>query len=423
MSDSQACVVVGAGMAGIAAAAALRVAGHTVTIVERDPLAFDAAPRRGVPQGHQLHNLLTRAQRHLEDLLPGFRDALLAEGAGEAGVSEETYVFEFGVEMPRRDLGMRLMCAPRPTIEHVARRLLLDGDGVTIVDGTQVEGLAVEEGQVSGVAVLRDGRRGHLPAKLVVDASGTRAAGMRWLRAAGWSEPPVQASRIERWYVSTQVLRPREWVGRDAFWMIFPTAPRTRGGLVAPVESDRWYVSFSGGAGDEPPRTMADLRRYARTLEAPWIAELLEAGQPLTAPHRFRKPTATWRRYDLVGDPLSGLLPIGDAVASLNPLFGQGMSVAAWQAAELARLLAEPAHAGEADVALTRGYLKHAAEPCRAAWRLGEEIEPPSPEAARTLAGELTADEALHREYVRSWHLVGAGPASDRDPHPTGAIA
>jgi 2-polyprenyl-6-methoxyphenol hydroxylase-like FAD-dependent oxidoreductase len=404
-------VVLGCGIAGIAAAAALRSVAGEVLVFEKDALPSRPTPRRGVPQGGQLHNLLACAQVHLDRLLPGFGNAIRGAGAGVARVSDETLVFELGRRMPERDLGMRLMCAPRPVIEDVARRLLRERGGVSIREGVRAVEIAVSPaGAVDGVVLSVNGRRETVPASLVVDATGSQSAAPRWLRAVGRDPPRVEAARVSQWYVSSLFERPREWVGKDRFWLVFPTPPKTRGGLVSPVASDRWHVSMSGRRGDEPPRTIDDVRAYAATLEAPWIGELLAGARGVGKPHLFRRLTARWRRFDLLDDPVLGFLPIGDAVVSLNPLLGQGISVAAWQAAGLADLL-ETAPRGE----LTKSYLARAADAARAAWTLGQLVEPDPPrDGAPHLRSEdfdafgrlLEADAELHRRYVGVWHLV-----------------
>lgn len=405
-------IVIGGGLAGIAAAAALVGAGHEVSLVEKDLLdGPGSGERRGVPQAEQLHNLLTCAQLGLERLLPGFGTALRSAGAGEARVGEETEVFELGERMPGRDLGMRLICAPRLLIERVARRLLLAAGGVTVHEGARALGLELSPaGAVAGAALEVEGERRSLPGSIVVDATGSRAAACRWLEAAGLERPGVDSVRVERWYVTAQFERPPGHVGRNRFWLVFPTSPNTRGGLVSPSHPQRWHVSLSGGFEQPPPRTAAAMRDYAATLEAPWIAELLAAARAASKPRLFRKPRASWRRYDRVPSPLPGLLPIGDAFASLNPLFGQGVSVAARQAVGLAELLAaEPRReVGE----LTSAYLERAGAAVRAAWELGELVDPAGQGAAAAprlpddLAALIGADAELHRLYVGAWHLV-----------------
>jgi 2-polyprenyl-6-methoxyphenol hydroxylase-like FAD-dependent oxidoreductase len=366
-------VVLGCGIAGIAAAAALRESFGEVLVVERDVLPEDAIARSGVPQGPQLHNLLSRAQIHLERLLPGFCDALREAGAGDACVSVDTHVFELGQRMPERNLGMRLMCAPRPVIETVARKLLLAAGGVSIHDGALVARLELDDsGAAAGVTIKRHRHTERIAARIVVDATGSRSAAPRWLRSLGRGVPHTDTARVRQWYVSAVFERPQDRRGSQEFWLVFPTPPKTRGGLVSPVGPDRGYVSLSGRADDEPPRSSEEMRAYAATLEAPWIADLLADASAVTEPHLFRRLNARWRRYDLLADPVAGFLPLGDSIATLNPLLGQGMSVAAWQASALADLV----NAGRSGAELTSAYLAEAAEACRAAWTLAGLVEP-----------------------------------------------
>jgi 2-polyprenyl-6-methoxyphenol hydroxylase-like FAD-dependent oxidoreductase len=403
-------VVVGCGIAGIGAAAALRGVVEEVVIVERDQLPREPGPRHGVPQGGQLHNLLSCAQVHLERLLPGFCQALLEAGAGSASVADETHVFELGVRMPQRRFGLRLICAPRPLIEHVARSRLLAGGGVRFLEGARAVGLEADgTGAVAGVAVEQAGSSRTLETPIVVDAAGSRSPGADWLQALGRAPPETLTSRTDQWYVSALFERPAEWIGRDFSWLVFPTPPRSRAGLVSPVGDTEWYVSLSGRARDRPPSTAPEMQEYAGTLEDPVIGELLDRARPLGSPALFRKITATWRRYDLLADPMPGYLPIGDAVASLNPLFGQGMSVAAWESTILGSVLRRRSFSSRDIDEMTREYHAQAAAACRAAWDLGEIIQPDQlqpRESLAELARAVRDDPELHRVYVGVWHLV-----------------
>lgn len=409
-------VVLGAGIAGVAAAAALRPVCGEVVMVERDALPTAPRSRRGVPQGKQLHQLLARAQMHLESLLPGFCARLQAAGAGTIRVADETHVFELGVHMPERDLGLRLISAPRPVIEHVAREILLEGGRMSIREGVRAVGLrASSGGEVTGVEVDTGGVLETIPARLVVDATGSASLAPQWLEALGLEKPPVHTANVAQWYVSMVYRRPPRWLSANDAWLVFPTPPKTRGALVSPIGTDHWYVSMSGRSGDRPPADAGEMLAYAKGLEDPTVAGLLAGARPAGAPNLFRKGTATWRRYDHMEMPLSGFLPIGDAVASLNPLFGQGMSVASWQAAGLAELLRDRAAANSLSE-LTARFLSGAAESCRAAWELGDlvdraagvaEVEGVVGAAQRQAFVQLIRDDAeIHRLYVRTWHLL-----------------
>ncbi|MDD9206185.1 FAD-binding protein [Georgenia sp. 10Sc9-8] len=74
-------VVLGAGLAGLLAAAAASGDGRRVMVLERDVLPDRPLPRDGVPQGRQPHVFLHRGLRAIEELLPGFAEQLAAAGA------------------------------------------------------------------------------------------------------------------------------------------------------------------------------------------------------------------------------------------------------------------------------------------------------------------------------------------------------
>ncbi|MGH9918374.1 MAG: FAD-dependent oxidoreductase, partial [Nitrososphaerales archaeon] len=339
-------VVVGAGMSGICAAAALRRTGADVTLLERDTLGDCSTTRRGVPHSGQLHNLLEAGQRSLEDLLPGYLAELATAGAVRASVASDTHVFEMGQRMPERDLGMSIVAAPRALIELVARRLLLRDGGIRVFDSTSVVGVRIGDSALE--LVVSNGRGGtdEQGADLVVDASGSSSAFPRWLREVGY---PLRSEveEVKSWYVTARFRGPIAETTRPKFWMVFPTAPRSRGGLVSPIGARRFNVSLNGVAVDDPPRSLDQFHRYARSLEDPAIAELLEQSEPLSEPTVFRRPVATWNHYEeLTGSQLR-LIPLGDSFVTLNPLFGQGISVAAGQAAALASV----AQGGVSDVA------------------------------------------------------------------------
>lgn len=396
--------MLGGGIGGILAAAALYRAGFRPLVLEQDDLSATALVRRGTPQAGQLHNLLTRAQVHLEELLPGYRDALLRAGGVEAVVSQQTHVRELGIAMPERDLHLRLWSAPRSVLEQVARSLL--PPDCEVRDRTRVTGIDVADGRVTAVRVERNGRAEVLPAEWVVDAMGTLS------RAAEWtgSTPPIETNPVRQWYCTAVVERPPEWHGRPDFWLIFPDHPATRGALVSPWGRDRWYVSLSGVTGDPVPRAPEDLIAFSEALPDPQVGDLLRSARVVVPPKVFGKPTAVWRHYEQQPMPVTGLLPLGDAVGSLNPLFGQGVSVAAWQAAGLEAAVRSSASTGE----LTRRHLDQMAAACGAAWALMNVYAPPEgsdlprldDDEWQTLAGRVREDVSAHRRYVGMWHLL-----------------
>lgn len=410
-------VVIGAGVAGVAAAASLARAGWAVEVLERDRFTDERSHRRGVPQASQLHNLLERAQRGLDRLLPGFTDALLDAGGGRASVAGGTHVFELGVRMPERDLGLSLVCATRPMIDHVARDRLRAVHGITASDGTRVTGLAfdrdaADNARVAGVTVEDGSGARMVPSGIVVDASGSATALPRWLAAAGIEPPELEERSVRQWYATAVYRRSPSDIGSERAWMVFPFGDCDRGALVSPLGAQWWCVSVSGHDPDPPPATGDDLVRHAASLPDSSVRELLRRSTIAEAPAVFRKPVATWRRYDLWEPRVTGLLPVGDAVASLNPLFGQGMSVATWQAEGLADALTDSTDLAD----LTVRHHRLAGAAVRAAWTLAALAEGPVEQfldavapgcgSVDELANRIAADLDFHRWYVSLWHLL-----------------
>lgn len=405
-------IVIGCGIGGMAAAAALRGVSTEVVVIEKDRLPDGPAVRRGVPQGTQLHNLLGRAQLELERLLPGVCEALRAAGTQTADVATQTHVYELGARMPERQLGLHLMTAPQPLIENVIRQVMLRADNITVLDESRASRLLVSPaGAVKGVVVEDSSRRQRqLPAVIVVDAAGTSSRAPHWLQALGYAQPPVEHHHVRQWYVSTTFRRPDEWIGVPDCWLVFPTPPNTRSGVMSPSGSEHWSMSVAGRAQDSRPSTADQAIHYAASLEDPWIGDLLQTVEAAGTPVLFRRPTARWRRYDLAADPIAGFLPLGDSVASLNPLFGQGISVASWQATMLLDLLQSsvPRMSNPAAlVGLTRTYLQRSADAARRGLHVGAAVEDAVPSRQRKAFARLLAeDSAVHELYVRVWHLL-----------------
>lgn len=390
-------VVIGAGVAGLAAAAGLQRQGVNVTVLERDP---PAPRRRSVPQAGQLHNILLRAQVELERLFPGFADVAVAQGAASALVASETLVWEFGLAMPRRDLGFQLLSATRPQIESALTTLL--PREVTIRRGTAVDGLLVASRRVTGVRAGSE----TFAADLVVDASGSASRMASWLQAAGLASPTVEATPVDRFYVTMDVRRPPQLDGSPDFWLLFDDGPEVRGLLMSPLGPEHWRLSASGAGALRPPRDLAGFMRHAHVFAASGVPDVLQACVARGPAQTFRKHDVRRVRYDLLEQPAEGLMVLGDGAASLNPLLGQGMSVASWQASQLQVGRSAREHhqdmAACVDAAISLTQLGSQEV-------VGSASGPRSgAEHFAALARAVRHDEGLHETYVRMWHLMAS---------------
>jgi hypothetical protein len=112
-----------------------------------------------------------------------------------------------------------------------------------------------------------------------------------------------------------------------------------RGGIMLPLEANRWMATISGRHGDVPPGDADGFLAFAQSLRTPTIYNAIRQAEPLDGVARYGFPESAWRHFERLDVFPRGLLPIGDAICRFNPAFGQGMSVAALEARLLRELL------------------------------------------------------------------------------------
>jgi flavin-dependent dehydrogenase len=428
-------VVLGAGIAGILAARVLADAFRTVTVVDRDDLV-EMVPRRGVPQGQHLHGLMETGRRIMEELFPGLTDELTRRGAsiGEALVNTRWYFG--GLRAHPTPTGLTPILASRPFVESVLRGRLAAVPNVTLRPRTAAVGLVeATDGshRIVGVRVTRGGARGDVPAAadggdlihgdlidgdlihadLVVDATGRGSRAPDWLASLGSPRPAEDKVDIDLGYTTRLYRRkPGQLDGDLAVNM--SVAPGLRGATAIAIEDDRWQVTLAGTLGDHPPVDDEGFRAFAATLPAKDVQGLIADSEPLNdaLPYRFR---GSRRRYwERLAAPPEGFLAVGDAVCSLNPVYAQGMTVAAQEAKALQRCLASTRPG------LPRRYYREAGRLVEAAWQTstGTDLAHPAVEGRRTRRGRLTnayvkrmllashVDPTVARTFMRQVHLV-----------------
>ena len=379
-------VVVGASMAGLLATRVLRDRFETVTLIEKDPLPDEAIPRPSIPQGHHIHAMQKAGQATLEDLFPGYSEDVTEAGGLVLDFARDFEIYQKGDVLAKGPTRIPQYNASRPLFEQVTRRRVAGLDGVTIQDECHFRDYLVDDQAttVEGVTVrTADGER-EIDAELVVDATGRTSRTPTWLENNGYTAPPRDEVSIDLAYSTVLLERPTDI--RRAF-LVLPDAPRTRGAAVFPIENGRWLVTLAGLHGDQPPTDPEGFVEYASSLPVDDISRLLDEHAMVSEDiHRYPFPSSVRRRYEDLDRFPDGLVVVGDAIASFNPIYSQGMSVAALEAVQLHHALAT-ANRDE----LTLRFFERAAGIVDDAWSLavGSDFEFPQTTGPKPFGTDL----------------------------------
>jgi 2-polyprenyl-6-methoxyphenol hydroxylase-like FAD-dependent oxidoreductase len=364
MSQLSVAVVIGAGIAGLSAAAAVAARYQRVVLVDRDKLPDTATPRRGVPQSHHAHVLLAAGQRALEELFPGLGAELVEAGAIPFDPGADLGFYRYGARWTRVASGLEVVALTRPLLELKVRQRVAALPNVTVRAETAVAGLTGADGRVTGV-VLDDGT--ELAADLVVDSSGRGSRSDRWLGGLGLPAPEVVEVKIGVGYATQLLRREPDGLADGVGVLVMPTPPdQKRIGLALAVENDRWLVGLGGWHGEHAPGDSEGFRRYAEGLPDPAVAQVLARSEPVTDIVTYGFPSSRRRLFERLRRPPGGYLTTGDAFCSFNPIYGQGMTCAAMEAVVLGRLLDRH---GDASGPLAREFYREAARVIATPWR------------------------------------------------------
>ncbi|HYB80752.1 MAG TPA: oxidoreductase [Mycobacterium sp.] len=341
-------MVIGGSIAGLCAARVLSDAYSRVTVYERDELPSTPCNRAAVPQDRHLHMLMARGAMEFESLFPGLLKDMVAAGvpmlqnrpdcihlgaAGHVLGTGQTLRDEFTAYVPSR-----------PHLEWQLRKRVQDTDNVEIVRRSVTEPRFDRAHQrVTGVLLdpHDQGEPEFVPADLVVDAAGRGTRLPVWLTQWGFARPAEETVDIGINYATQQFGMPEGLIAEKVV-VAGASHDQSLGLGMLCYEDGTWVLTTFGVANAKPPRTFPEMLALAGQLLPAHFTTALAQAEPFGDPAFHAFPASRWRRYDKLNRFPVGIVPFGDAVASFNPTFGQGMTMTSLQAGHLRRALQSP---------------------------------------------------------------------------------
>jgi 2-polyprenyl-6-methoxyphenol hydroxylase-like FAD-dependent oxidoreductase len=372
-------VVLGGSLAGLMTARMLTDHFQQVTVVERDAYPTSITTRRGVPQANHVHALLLRGRQILEQLFPGLQTEMISAGAPLLDIAHDLAWFTPRGWGTRFTSEMRMLAFTRPMLDFYVRQRIALNPQITVLENTEVIGL-VKDQVANRIAEVTIARRTNdfesviatkLHPDLIVDTTGRASRAPLWLKELGYATPEEIVINAHIGYASRFYKIPEgfnaDWKGN--FVQAAPPEQR-RGGFILTVEGDRWLVTLIGGGRDYPPHDDAAFLEFARSLPVPTIYDAIRNAEPLSPIRTHRGTENRLRRLDRIKRLPDNFVALGDSVCAFNPVYGQGMTIAAMGVMTLAETLAqERVRRRQGDWnGFSRSFQKKLAKVTRAPW-------------------------------------------------------
>jgi 2-polyprenyl-6-methoxyphenol hydroxylase-like FAD-dependent oxidoreductase len=420
--------VVGGSVAGLLAARVLSDYARQVVIVERDFVSESTLARQGVPHGQQLHVLLPGGRHWMDRWLPGWTDELVGRGAIMSSSEAALEIYDGHRQAPvKREYAT--LGATRPLLESRIRANVLCRRNISVLRA-RATGLRYRGAAVSAVEFAAETGRGALETDFVVDAMGRSSRLTHWLHQGGFERPRLERLATSINYATGLFERPDQLADLDVTSVLAIATPETAvDGIsiasVTAVEDNQWIVALIGYGDDRPGTTVDQMRTSCAKLHPAFGRAVQRLATQ--AVQTYHQDDSRRRHFAETGGFPARLVSVGDAAASFNPIYGQGMSSSALHASCLAVYLDD---VDELDTAATE-FFRLQDVVVDAAWsvsagtdlaRLDAQsgVEPPESVRRHRWAQEQVLNASLLdgdvAEVLRDVHYMLRHPAALSDP-------
>lgn len=328
-------IIVGGGFAGLLAAKIASSQFDRVTIIEKDPNNGDQKVRAGAVQGAHLHVLLQRGQEILKRIFPDFEREFEKAGCPKIDWAADTLWKTFSGRFPRYPSSVITYSMSRPFLESLLFTQVKGIQNVEFISGLVTE--IVQRDSNSVIVKLND--RNLIVSNLVVVAGGRNFPLERVLALP--IEIPVRTYPIEITYRTMEFDRPSlAFNGYKQYYYQFSPPHDSLGAVIGPMEGNRVFATIiehrSPNVGRIDKAQFLDL---AKKIPCSDFYEIVKNGLAVSKVAVLTKPSMFHRCLNKVKSFPQNIFVMGDTLCSLNPVFGQGMTVVLEQSLILRSIL------------------------------------------------------------------------------------
>jgi flavin-dependent dehydrogenase len=280
---------------------------------------------------------LMRGKQILTELFPSLEKDLLENGAHRLDLmSDVRYHLATGWAM-NFPSNMNTLACSRQLLEYVIRNeIITKYSNIEFVDNTKVTGLLFEKDpeemkkRIVGIRMVSgysDAPK-NVYAKLTVDATGRKSELPHWLEELGLERPRETVVNSFIGY-STRLFKSTGPALGKAMIVFTKPPDNPRMGLIYPVEGDQWMVGLLGIGRNYPPVNEDEFLGFLKSLAVSEMYSEVINAKPTGPIFGYREFGSRHYHYEKMKDWPDGLVAFGDSVTAFNPIYGQGITVAA----------------------------------------------------------------------------------------------